>query len=213
MPNTLASCTMQGRAFCVGPLEDTCNVNAAPGHPVHPVGSARAGSLRLLRRGRRVDAPSGQSGRGRHRVRPRLLASPICGPSRMSLLTERQPHQNQCWLNTDILNSGTPTFAHALGAAGYRTALVGRMHFSVPIRLTVSMSGGSAITRPTGRATRPSATAIYRVHPARLRSASGNPVRERMHTTSRTGIPLPQPWIGCAMLETGAMVATKDPSC
>jgi len=56
-------------------------------------------------------------------------ASPICGPSRMSLMTGRQPHQNQCWLNTDVLNSGTPTFAHALGAAGYRTALVGRMHF------------------------------------------------------------------------------------
>lgn len=56
-------------------------------------------------------------------------ASPICGPSRMSLMTGRQPHENRCWLNTDVLNSGTPTFAHALGAAGYRTALVGRMHF------------------------------------------------------------------------------------
>jgi len=56
-------------------------------------------------------------------------ASPICGPSRMSLMTGRQPHENRCWLNTDVLNSGTPTFAHALGACGYRTALVGRMHF------------------------------------------------------------------------------------
>lgn len=59
-------------------------------------------------------------------------ASPICGPSRMSLMTGRQPHQNQCWLNGDILNSGTPTFAHALGAAGYRTTLIGRMHFIGP---------------------------------------------------------------------------------
>lgn len=59
-------------------------------------------------------------------------ASPICGPSRMSLMTGRQPHENGCWLNGDILNSGTPTFAHALGAAGYRTALIGRMHFIGP---------------------------------------------------------------------------------
>src|SRR6185312_433223 len=56
-------------------------------------------------------------------------AAPICGPSRMALMTGREPHVNRCWLNDDVLNSGTPTFAHALGAAGYRTALVGRMHF------------------------------------------------------------------------------------
>lgn len=58
--------------------------------------------------------------------------SPICGPSRMSMMTGLQPHENRCWLNGDILNSGTPTFAHALGAAGYTTALVGRMHFIGP---------------------------------------------------------------------------------
>lgn len=59
-------------------------------------------------------------------------ASPICGPSRMSLMTGKQPHENRCWLNGDVLNSGTPTYAHALGAAGYRTALIGRMHFIGP---------------------------------------------------------------------------------
>lgn len=58
--------------------------------------------------------------------------SPICGPSRMSLMTGKQPHEIGCWLNGDILNSGLPTYAHALGAAGYTTSLIGRMHFIGP---------------------------------------------------------------------------------
>jgi choline-sulfatase len=62
-------------------------------------------------------------------------ASPICVPSRMSMLTGRHPFQNRCWNNSHILDSGIPTFAHALGAAGYRTCLVGRMHSLGPDQL------------------------------------------------------------------------------
>ena len=55
-------------------------------------------------------------------------ASPICVPARMSLLTGQYPYKQQCWANSDSLASDIPTTAHALGAAGYRPILVGRMH-------------------------------------------------------------------------------------
>lgn len=54
--------------------------------------------------------------------------SPICLPSRMSFLTAREPHRQECWTNTDILPSGIPTYAHSLGATGYDAILVGRLH-------------------------------------------------------------------------------------
>lgn len=55
--------------------------------------------------------------------------SPLCVPARMSFLTSRFPTDQQVWTNSCILDSNIPSFAHALGAAGYRTALAGRMHF------------------------------------------------------------------------------------
>ncbi len=60
------------------------------------------------------------------------VPAPLCVPSRMSFLTSRTPTHNRVWNNTCILNSGAPTWAHALGMAGYETSLIGRMHFAGP---------------------------------------------------------------------------------
>lgn len=55
--------------------------------------------------------------------------APLCVPSRMSFMTSRTPTRNRVWDNLHILSSGIPTWAHVLGAAGYETSLIGRMHF------------------------------------------------------------------------------------
>ncbi len=62
-------------------------------------------------------------------------ASPICVPSRMSMLTACHPSQQDCWTNDDCLASDRPTWLHALGAAGHRPELIGRMHAMGPDQL------------------------------------------------------------------------------
>ena len=61
--------------------------------------------------------------------------SPICVPSRMSMLSGRYPYENEVWTNSHVLDSGVPTFAHAMGAAGYHPVLIGRMHAIGPDQL------------------------------------------------------------------------------
>ncbi|WP_250529295.1 choline-sulfatase [Caballeronia sp. ATUFL_F1_KS4A] len=56
-------------------------------------------------------------------------ASPLCAPSRFSLLAGKLPSNIGAYDNAAELPSETLTFAHYLRAEGYRTILSGKMHF------------------------------------------------------------------------------------
>ncbi|MGO2113337.1 MAG: choline-sulfatase [Pseudoclavibacter sp.] len=58
--------------------------------------------------------------------------TPLCSPSRASMMTGRMPSELGCYDNGDDFPASEPTFAHRLRAAGYHTALIGRMHFIGP---------------------------------------------------------------------------------
>lgn len=58
--------------------------------------------------------------------------SPICVPSRMSLLSARLPSQVGAFQNDDRLSTLDPTIAHGLRSVGYDTILCGKMHFLPP---------------------------------------------------------------------------------
>ena len=60
---------------------------------------------------------------------------PLCGPSRMSMMTGRLASRIGAFDNGAALSSEIPTFAHYLRAEGYRTTLSGKMHFVGPDQL------------------------------------------------------------------------------
>ncbi|CAK7264718.1 hypothetical protein SEPCBS57363_001222 [Sporothrix epigloea] len=55
--------------------------------------------------------------------------SPLCGPSRMSMITGRLPMSIGAYDNAAQIGSDVPTYAHYLRLQGYRTVLAGKMHF------------------------------------------------------------------------------------
>lgn len=56
-------------------------------------------------------------------------SAPLCVPSRMSFLSGLLPSELGIFNNDAALPGDVPTLAHDLGARGYRTVLIGRMHF------------------------------------------------------------------------------------
>lgn len=55
--------------------------------------------------------------------------SPVCSPSRSSIITGQYPSQHGCWTIGVKLDEEIPTVGHALGDAGYATTLIGKAHF------------------------------------------------------------------------------------
>ncbi|MFP6561628.1 choline-sulfatase [Paraburkholderia sp. B3] len=61
--------------------------------------------------------------------------SPLCAPSRFSLMAGQLPSKIGAYDNAAEFPAQTLTFAHYLRAAGYRTVLSGKMHFCGPDQL------------------------------------------------------------------------------
>ena len=61
--------------------------------------------------------------------------SPLCAPSRFSMMTGRRNSAIAAYDNASELPAGVPTIAHHLRAGGYQTCLAGKMHFVGPDQL------------------------------------------------------------------------------
>lgn len=61
--------------------------------------------------------------------------SPLCGPSRLSMMSGRLPAAIGAYDNAVEFAASTPTFAHYLRRLGYMTCLSGKMHFVGPDQL------------------------------------------------------------------------------
>jgi choline-sulfatase len=64
-----------------------------------------------------------------------LCASPLCVPSRSALMSGLPPSATGAIDNAGELPASVPTLAHRFRLAGYRTVLVGKMHFIGPDQL------------------------------------------------------------------------------
>ncbi len=64
-----------------------------------------------------------------------LCPSPLCVPSRSALMSGLLPSATGAIDNAGELPASVPTFAHRLRLIGYRTVLVGKMHFIGPDQL------------------------------------------------------------------------------
>jgi choline-sulfatase len=61
--------------------------------------------------------------------------SPLCAPARAAMMSGQLPSRNRVYDNAAEFASMTPSFAHYLRLAGYRTCLSGKMHFVGPDQL------------------------------------------------------------------------------
>jgi choline-sulfatase len=60
---------------------------------------------------------------------------PLCAPARAAMMAGLDASRIECFDNASIMPSDAPTIGHYLSAAGYDTALTGKMHFIGPDQL------------------------------------------------------------------------------